>query len=418
MKEKSTSTWAWIALVLVAALYLAGIVLELVNDPPPDPPAGWEGERGALSEYLFIAMSFSFPAVGAVIASRQPGNTIGWIMLGIGAAAGFSEISEGYARYGLTTQPGALPGAEVALALTAGSWALVIAPIGTFLILLFPDGRLPSRRWRPVAVAAGLGIALTYGLITLAPLTFPDLGYPQLENPLGVEALRPHLDLFLSVIVLIPLSIIGSAAGLISRFRRSRGQERLQMKWLAAAGAIVALVYGITMAVSLTTNFRDPADTPEWMLRLQELSLIAFALIPVAIGVAVLRHKLYDIDIIINRTIVYAILTAALTGFYLVGVAVLQGVFRPVTGESQLAVAVSTLAVAALFRPVRSVIQTFIDRRFYRQRYDAALTLETFSHRLRDEVDIRTITPTLVGVVSEALQPTHVSLWVRETSQQ
>ena len=415
MSKRSASKGAWWALAGISVLSATGLVLEVVNVPAPQAAGDWG--TGSLGDYLFVAMMFSFPVIGALIASRHPHNAIGWIMLGIGAVQGLGEVMDGYTRYAMDTDPGSLPRPDIVMALNAGLWAPVIGPIATFLILLFPDGRLPSPRWRPLAWMAGLGITAAYLVITVAPGDFSDLGYPGVENPLGLGALRPVLDLLLSVLVLIPLSVLGCAAALVTRFRRSRHQERLQMKWLATAGAVVAVIYGVTMAASLMAGFDERANVQtglDWVMWLQEIAPLSFGLIPAAIGVAVLRHKLYDIDLIVNRTIVYALLTTMLSGVYLAVVALSQGVLRPVTGDSDLAVAIATLAVAALFRPARAAVQSFIDRRFYRCRYDAALTLETFAHQLRDEVDIRTIAPALVGVVSNTLQPSHLSLWLRQ----
>jgi hypothetical protein len=344
---------------------------------------------------------FTFSVFGFLIASRQPRNAIGWIMLGIGLAW-LVDIPFAFA---------ARPPVYY-LALSAGSWVLAIVPIGSFLILLFPDGHLPTPRWRPWEWLCAAAMIIPYCLITFFPADFSDQGFPGVSNPLGVEALRPFLGAIFVSIILIPVSFVGCAGALILRLRRSRGQERLQLKWLATAAGMVAAVYLTAIALSLPFELTS-SPIPVWVGWLQLAAVFAFLLIPVAVGVAILRYRLYDIDVIINRALVYAALTALLTLAYLAVVTVLQSLFRPLTGESTLAVATSTLATAALFRPARSGVQAFIDRRFYRRKYDAAQTVETFSARLRDEIDLDALTTELVAVVSDAVQPAHVSLWLR-----
>jgi hypothetical protein len=285
----------------------------------------------------------------------------------------------------------------------------------TFTILLFPDGKLPSARWRPVAYLSGLAMLLIYVLIAVAPGNFADLGYPHVRNPLGIEALRPAMDILLLVLALLPLAIIGCAAALVQRFRRSRGQERLQLKWLATAASLVAAVYAAAMVATLTTE-RWSEDLPAWVGWLQETTTLTFVLIPAAIGIAILRHRLYNIDRLINRTLVYAGLTGVLTLAYLTLVTLLQTVVKPVAGDSKITVAMSTLAVAALFRPLRTRIQAFIDRRFYRRKYDATQTLEAFASTMRDQVDLESLSPALMSVVHQTMQPSHASLWLRPSA--
>ncbi|MBA3350687.1 MAG: hypothetical protein H0T12_09060 [Actinobacteria bacterium] len=233
-----------------------------------------------------------------------------------------------------------------------------------------------------------------------------------MRNPLGLEALRPFVPGVFLTIVLIPMSIVGCAVALIARFRRSRGQDRLQLKWLAAGAGATASLYFITVVPSLLLDLGS--GEPLWLRVLSQISVYSFVLIPVAIGMAILKHRLYDIDVIINRTLVYGALTAALTLAYVLAVTILQALLRPFAGKSQLAVAGSTLAVATLFRPARARIQTFIDRRFYRRKYDAGRTLEAFSARLRDEIDLDALTGELVGLVGDVMQPSHASLWLRD----
>jgi hypothetical protein len=214
---------------------------------------------------------------------------------------------------------------------------------------------------------------------------------------------------------LIPTTIVASAVALVGRYRRSRAEERVQLKWLTAAGATVACLYLVAMAGSLTYVFSDSRADPVWGQVLDQVALVSFGLIPIAIGMAILKHRLYDIDLIINRTLVYGALTAVLATTYFGIVVLLQGLV-PGAGDSDLTIAASTLAVAALFRPLRARVQSFIDRRFYRRKVDAQHTLESFSSRLRDDVDLDHLSADLLGVVRDTMQPEHASLWLRRAS--
>ena len=240
-----------------------------------------------------------------------------------------------------------------------------------------------------------------------------DAGYPGVRNPLGVEALGPVLGASWLAILAVVAMMVASAASLVIRYRRAHGLERQQLKWLAAAAAGVAVTYAVVVPLGV---FIHPSSqhTPSWLGAAQTVSLLSFGLIPVAIVFAVLRHRLYDVDVIIRRTLVYAFLVAILAAVYLGGVTLVGGLLRAVTGGSgAIGVTVSTLAVAAAFQPLRARIQRAVDHRFYRGRYDAARTLESFSGRLREQVDIETVSGEVVDVVRQTLQPAHVSLWLR-----
>jgi hypothetical protein len=280
-----------------------------------------------------------------------------------------------------------------------------------YLPLLFPDGRLPSRRWLPVAVLAGIG---TLGMVILGMLTDTlrgsVVGY-KIDNPIGIEGLAPveKLPVFgVLGVVFLGVGVVGAVACVVVRFRRSRGIERQQMKWFVYAATFLLL-----FLVSVLASDFD--FLPEIVSGVAlGLALVA---LPAAIGTAILRHRLYDIDVIINRTLVYGSLTALLVALYFGGVATTQAIFRTLTGQEehqpQLVIVVSTLVIGVLFNPLRRCIQGFIDRRFYRRKYDAAKTLEAFSARLRDETDLEALNDELVSVVRETLQPAHVSLWLR-----
>jgi hypothetical protein len=359
------------------------------------------GSGVSLSVFIW-AIALVFAGVGALIATRQPGNAIGWIFLSVAVTAGLAEVAHAYADYWLGGNGGSEALAKSAAWYGSLSWIPFILVPATFLLLLFPDGRLLTPRWRPIAWCAALGIAGGFVTQGLAPGPLED--YPEVMNPYGVtsSALDPLTGVsFLAMIV----GIGGSAVSLIIRFRRATGEERVQIKWLALAGAIVAVIFPI--AVALYDVWGEEVSNVAIML-----SVLA---LPVAAGVAILRYRLYDIDVVINRTLVYGALTMILAATYLGSVLLLQLLLNGLTGDSGLAVAASTLAVAALFRPARTRIQDVVDRRFYRRKYDAAQTLTAFSARLRDEVDLLTLDAELRGVVTETMQPAHVSLWLRES---
>jgi MFS family permease len=342
-----------------------------------------------------VALALTFSLVGALIASRHPGNAIGWIFLAVAVSTGLGALAGSYADRWLA-RGGSQALGETAAWYASLSWIPFILVPCTFLLLLFPDGRLPSRRWRWVAWCAGAGIV--GGFVTGGLLPGPLEDYPQLENPYGIKSalLDPLTGL---AFLMILIGIVGSSASLVVRFRRARGELRQQIKWLALAGAAA----GLTVPIAVAGNDLWGETGTNVASMLGVLSL------PLAAAIAILRHRLYDIDVVINRTLVYGALTATLGGTYL-GLVVLTGL---AVGESDIAIAGSTLAVAALFRPARARIQAAVDRRFYRRRYDAAQTLQAFSARRRDEIDLEAVADDLRGVVRETVQPAHVSLWLR-----
>ena len=371
------------ALSLVCAALLAGTVAFWALGVGPGTPTGW-GTAGI--EAILLLLALAFPAVGAAIVLRQHANRIGWVCLGIGLFLLLGYVADGYGSYGRATGSAPLPGAEFFTWLDNWTWLPGVGTVGTFLLLLFPDGRVPSPRWRVVGWLSAAVIVI----VTLSEAFRPGplANAASVENPYGI-AVAEHMPFRLSggMNVLLALCFLAAAASVVLRFRRARGRQRLQMKWFAYAGTLLALLLGLAIAGEVVAGLLD-AGRPLG-LRLIEDAVSAAALgLPLAIGIAVLRHDLYDIDVVINRTLVYGALTATLGAAYLGSVLLLQLALSGITGGSGLAVAASTLAVAGLFRPARARIQAGVDRRFYRHKYDAQRTLQGFSARLRNQVDL------------------------------
>ena len=406
MSARAAARLAWSLCLLCVALAVAGLILALLNGLTlGEIFLAWAGPPVA----TLLAQIVSFSVVGALIASHRPENPIGWLFLAAALFYGIQIPGEEYAVHALLTNPGSLPlGAELAW-LTDWIWAPGLGLILVFLPLLFPDGHPPSRRWRGVAWLGGLSIGLICVLTSI--VLWPERGPTllQLGGYAGeVEEWRSAvLDWVLRLGgPMLLLAGLGAVISLVVRFRRARGDVRQQIKWFASAAALTV--------VWLFVFQQSTRGLPEAIVALSGLLVIAS--IPVATGIAILRYRLYDIDLIINRTLVYGSLTLMLALIYFGGVATTQAIFGVLTGQeeqSQLAVVVSTLVIAALFMPLRRRIQSFIDRRFYRRKYDARKTLEAFSTKLRDETDLEALSDDLVGVVRETMQPAHVSLWLR-----
>ena len=417
MSDRTAARLAWAVFGLAGLLLLGGVVGALLA------ARAWGQPMGAVvPDTLLTAATFSFAVVGVVIAGRQPRNAVGWILLGVGLVWQLDYATARYVEWGFA-HPGSLPRPDLMFVVTSWLWIPALVPLGTLLLLLFPDGRLPSPRWRWLAWLSGVAMVVPSLLILVFPgpldpssvgIDVPPEAVSGMTNPLGVEALAPVANGIYVLVLLIPLCMVGCATALVQRFRRSRGVQRLQLKWLAATAALVAAVYLVTMLASLPYDWSFGETTPTWLRALQTAALATFMLIPLAVGVAVLKHRLYDIDRLINRALVYGPVSGLLAAVYVLGVVGAQGLLRAATGQAQnnLAVAASTLAVAALFRPLRARVQRFIDRRFYRSRYDAARTIEAFATRLRQETDIAALSRHLRQVAAETVQPTRVALWI------
>src|SRR5215212_914901 len=391
------ATWlAWSLVTLSVLLLVGGIALDqMTRSTAPGRPY-----YGPVDTVFYLATVLTFSVVGAIIASRQPRNAIGWIFCGIGLVVSLNSLAGSYAVYSLAGGYGPWSLAETAAWFSSWSWTLWLYVPTTFLLLLFPDGRLPSPRWRPVGWCAALGVISFVAGYALSPGPLDE--FPRITNPYGVES--PILGaVTIAGALLASASMVASAVSLIVRTRRAGRVERQQIKWLAYGGALLVGAVFVSGVISIWSG--DAA-----------ISIIIISLlgVPVFTGRAIVRHRLCDLDLLINRTLVYGSLTAMLVALYLGGVVELQRLLSPVVGDSNgLATVASTLAIAALFNPLRRRVQAFVDRRFYRRKYDAAKTLEAFNLRLRNETDLDALSNDLVGVASATMQPAHVSLWLR-----
>jgi hypothetical protein len=391
---------AWIICAISLALATIDLVLVVLNSSHPDIriPEPWPA-------HTVSAVAFSL--VGAVVGSRRPENPIGWLFCAIGVFAAIVLLSSEYAAYALLAQPDSLPGGLAMVWIRAWVW---VPYVGLFvlLFLVFPDGWPQSRALRWFASLVLFVIAYGTVLAAYSPGPIDAIG-GAVDNPLGMEALRgvgTNSAVGPVESVLYVLGIV-AAASLFGRMRRARGVERQQIKWFTYA--TVVLVGGAVLDFTVSE-----ATGVKWLGEIGfALTMVGLAGLPMAMGIAVLRYRLYNIDRIINRTLVYGSLTAMLVALYFGGIVVLQRGFVLLTGEkSTLAVVASTLLIAALFTPLRRAIQSFIDRRFYRSKYDARETLEAFSAQLRNETDLNALSEDLVGVVRETMQPAHISLWL------
>jgi hypothetical protein len=394
--SRHTAAWlAWSLWAFCVALFALTMVFVFLSPPIQT------DEQIRFSDpliVLFRLMALTFPTVGALVASRRPENPIGWILCGTGFLTSVRSFAEAYADFGLAGRPGLLPGVEYMAWLASWMGVPVALSATTLLVLVFPDGKLLARAWWIVVWMAVGGAALVAPSMALDP--YPTLNLHPIPNPFAFEG--SVYDDFIGPLgsigsVLLLVSLVCAAISILIRVVKGSRTERQQIKWLAYSFAL--MIIGLSLSDVLFF-----------------VSVVAFNFFPIAVGIAVLRYRLFDIDVIINRTLVYGGLTATLGLAYFGGVTVSEMIFRAFTGreeQPQLAIVISTLIIAALFTPLRRRIQHFIDRRFYRRKYDARKTLEAFSTQLRDETDLEALSDNLLGVVRETMQPAHVSLWLR-----
>jgi hypothetical protein len=433
MSHRAAVWLAWSLWALCVALIALTLLLDFLTGEVI--PAGVSGERPGLGfAVLTGVLSLAFPMVGALIASRLPTNPIGWLFCGMGVLYTAGRFTSAYADYALG-ENFAFPGGESVAWFSSCLW-FAVPTLGVFLILLFPDGQLPSRRWRLVAWAALVGAALA----VIGTAFIPDyliVSHPYVDNPFGIVGVIGGglttyelfgASRFLGVMLLLTSSL-ATLFSLILRLHHTRGIERQQITWFLFAAVPLTVFLGLIeldlLVLNLTYDFYFRFDFlfnngtsifPSWETfnGVQYVAVFALLSTPVCTYIAILKYRLYDIDLVINRTLVYGSLTVTLVALYFGGIVVLQRFFVLLTGQrSTLAVVASTLLIAALFNPLRRRIQSFIDRRFYRSKYDARKTLEAFSAQLREETDLNALSEDLVGVVRETMQPAHVSLWLR-----
>ncbi len=398
MSARTKTPLAWATFTLTIGLIAGGFLFSYLSDP-----------TFLLGKIFGELVILAFGVVGLLIASRRSENHVGWaIAIGtlLMAAADFGLE---YADYGSLTAPGSLP-IPLWVAIVGGAFRSIgFILILYVVLLLFPDGHLPSPRWRIVGWLLAVS-AIVQALDALFSPDFSDIDstLAAFTKPTGNFLPASVSGVFGGLTLLCwGASVLACVAAMLIRFRSSRGDERQQLKWLTysslLSGAILVLIY-----VSIALNLSIDNAVGGFLFD------VALLPVPAAVGIAILKYRLYDIDIIVNRTLVYGSLTALLALIYWGSVVGLQQLLRPIVGQgNDLAVAASTLLIAGLFLPLRSTIQSFIDRRFYRRKYDAVKTLEAFSAALREEVDLRTLTDHLVGVVEETMQPAHASLWLR-----
>ncbi len=356
-----------------------------------------------LSDTSMILVQLLFVALGALVTSRQPKNAVGWIFMAIGFVGIGGPLAEQYASHSYLTDPGSLVAPWVAMWFGEWYWIIWLYLTFVFTALLFPTGHLPSPRWRPafalICFAAGAFVVMA-GLER--KLELPNSNF-SIENPIGLLPVDDvEAGLLGGVLVLVSVaSILIALSALVVRFVRAGGEERQQLKWFTFAGSV--LIVGFVL-----NGFLDALGVG----RVEPADLVMFSLVPIAVGMSILRYRLYDIDRIISRTVAYGLLSALLAGGYLLAVLILQSLV-PVADDSPLIVAMSTLAVVAAFGPLHTRIQRIVERRFNRSRYDSALTIQSFGAHLRREVDLESVSLQLVGVVEQTMHPSHVSLWLR-----
>jgi hypothetical protein len=398
--SRRVAVWlAWSLCALSSALTALSVVFLTLNYSQPNIPIYdfW------LENTVF---PISFSVIGAIIASRLPNNPVGWLFCAAALISAIAHLCAQYATHALLAQPGSLP-AGVALGWIAHwVWILFIGCLAMSL-LLFPDGRLPpGKGWRWLAWLVVLSTTGGAAWIALSPGAMVYLG--TVRNPLGIEGLPNGYKPIQTIV--FALLFVAAVSTLVLRLRRTTGIERQQIKWPAYAAVIAAGSSLLQFTIASEMGLR----WLEWAAYVVSVAaLVGFA---ISLGIAIVRYRLYDIDVIINRTLVYGSLTATLALVYFGSVTLTQALLRTLTARQelpQLVVVGSTLVIAAMFTPLRRRIQSFIDRRFYRKKYDAAKTLEAFSVKLRDETDLDALNDELVGVVRETMQPAHVSLWLR-----
>ena len=393
---------------VLAALTVAGFAVGLTFaflDASVRPPGASDDPLGDIGFVLAFAM---FPVIGYVLASRRPENSLGWLMLGIGVFFGVTAIASELGSYLLHS--GHRDAGLVLIAFDQPSWVpIVVLPV-TFLLLLFPDGHLPSPRWRWFAWGLGVGLTFVFFSILLDPAPMQESPVPDAANPLGIEAIGPFLAAAQVLILVIPVGVLGSLTALVLRFRRSTGIERLQLRWLLTAAAVVALLYCGALFAAFGSSWGGEGD-PGWLTWLQNLVIASFALIPLAIGVSVLRYHLFDLDLVINRALLFGALAAFIAVVY---IAVVVGVGALVGSRASPVLSAAAAGIVALvFQPARSRAQRFADRLVYGERAAPYEVLSEFSERLGNAYAVEELLPRMTRALAEGTRALRADAWIR-----
>jgi signal transduction histidine kinase len=394
---------------LVFALTVAGLIVGFVISRAAAARVG-PSTVGSFSDLGFLVAFGSFAIVGYVLATRLGDNPIGWLALATGACVGLDALLSSYGVYALRGGAGGREVAAVALSLDAPLWLPLVALPTTCSVLLFPDGHLPSPRWRWFAWALGIGLVVVFAAILFSPGSLADSGFPQVQNPFGLDVIRPVLESALVVLLILPIGIVASIVSLIQRYRRAAGIERLQLRWLVSAAAVVGVVYAVVFLLSLNEEWGG-ATTPGWLAVLQTVAITSFALIPIAIGVSVLRYRLYDIDVVINRAVLFAALGAFITAVYVaivVGIGTLIG-----SRTAPVLSAAAAAAVAVAFQPARRRAQRLADRLVYGERATPYEVLAEFSDRLGNAYATDDLLPRMARTLAEATGAARADVYVR-----
>lgn len=409
MDEGIARRLAWMGFLLITGLYSVGVAFAVQHRAGAAAASSWGSSGGVVGPVLFILSLFSFPVVGILILSRHPKNPIGWICLAIGLTWGFDGVLSNYAGNSLGTDPSRT---ALAAALDSWLWIPAIGLMGTFLILLFPNGHLLSPRWKKLAWLSAITMVLASVAVVLRPGSLANDGYPGLINPLGVRSLNWLLIPLQWLLILIPLSIVASLVSLILRFRRARGTDRLQLKWLTGGAAAVALIYLVAMIASLGFGTGNSANSPTWVQLVEDAALFSFALIPTAIGIAILKHRLYDINIVIHKTLVFGALAAFITAAYVAVVVGIGSVIGQGT-EPNLALSVAATAIIAIaFQPVRERVQRLASRLVYGKRATPYEVLSRFAQTIASSYGTEELLPRTVETLREATGATSSCVWL------
>lgn len=364
---------------------------------------------GSGGDILFAVLFSAFPIAGYLVATRRPESSIGWLMLGVGAALGLGAITSSYGSYAINGGVGGRHLGEIAAAIDSPMWVPAVALPATFLILLFPDGHLPSPRWRWFARVLGAGLVLIVLTIVLMPGKLGVEGpFANVQNPLGVEWLRPVLSIALFSLAVLPIGVVGALVSLVQRFRRSEGIERLQLRWLVTAAAIVAVFYTVALLVGWAVT---PVGDPGWMGLVQNIAVMSFILIPISIAVSVLRYHLFDIDVVVNRALLFGALAVFITVVY---VAVVVGVGTLAGSRADPILSAAAAAIIAIaFQPVRTRAQRFADRLVYGERAAPYEVLSEFSERLGNAYANDDLLPRMAHALAGGTGADRADVWVR-----